>query len=755
MKKISFFFSILLLLISIKTYAQPSDAAIPASSYQILIGHGFATDWFKGNNMDYNVQTLTDLKNQGFTNVRIRMDSSIYFSDAHFNLLSTIVDNCLAAGLVPIISWLNATVENRANAQDKIDYINWWTAVANKLKNKSHKVGFNLFTELGQSSPLRQTPSLYNSWTLDVYNAIRAISPTRMIILGSPGKKPDDLMLINYTNYNTSPYVMAEWHSYASGPNHLGQDKNWVGSGSASDKQNVIDLINFAKAFTTASGILTYVGAWMPMDNINGDLNQAEVESFATYFMQQLTQAGIPSSINKIDHFYDIPSNTWITNKTWGTTTLNMIPIKDIIKSFLVPNLPPSAPSSVVATAVNCTSANLTWADNSNNETGFNILKSSDGVNYTLAQTVGANINSYSFTNLTASTTYTFKVNAINAVGTSANATSNTITTVACPVNYTLSATATNGTVTPNSGSYLQGTNVTLTATPNAGYQFSSWSGDVVSTTNPLSVTMNSNKNIVANFTPISTTTTLTPIADTYVRIGAYKNTNFGSNNELQIKETTARDAKRITYLKFSLNGITNITNAILQVKNIGFNGTINVLQVANDNWAENTITWSNQPVLGTTIGSFAVTAIGTFSINVTNYVTAQALADGVVTLALTGVSGENLITLDSKEGAIAPKLIIKSSSTARIALKNTTDEKPEYSLKIYPNPTNENVTISIPNADVDNGKIMVFDYSGREISNTKITSSKMNINLKGTSGIYILKIFNNGQITVKQVIKK
>ena len=68
---------------------------------------------------------------------------------------------------------------------------------------------------------------------------------------------------------------------------------------------------------------------------------------------------------------------------------------------------------------------------------------------------------------------------------------------------YTLNVTATNGTVVknPNQATYDSGTTVQLTATANPGYIFSSWSGNATGSTNPLTVTMNANKNIIANFT--------------------------------------------------------------------------------------------------------------------------------------------------------------------------------------------------------------------------------------------------------------
>jgi len=59
------------------------------------------------------------------------------------------------------------------------------------------------------------------------------------------------------------------------------------------------------------------------------------------------------------------------------------------------------------------------------------------------------------------------------------------------------------GTVTNSpSGSFRPGSSVTLTATPLPGYVFTSWSGDSSSTSNPLSVEMNANKTVMANFGP-------------------------------------------------------------------------------------------------------------------------------------------------------------------------------------------------------------------------------------------------------------
>tara|TARA_R110002167_G_scaffold67550_1_gene190964 strand:+ start:83 stop:1576 length:1494 start_codon:yes stop_codon:yes gene_type:complete len=67
---------------------------------------------------------------------------------------------------------------------------------------------------------------------------------------------------------------------------------------------------------------------------------------------------------------------------------------------------------------------------------------------------------------------------------------------------FSLNVTAINGSVSknPNQLSYNNGDNVILTPTPDSGYVFDSWSGDATGTDNPLTVLMDADKNITANF---------------------------------------------------------------------------------------------------------------------------------------------------------------------------------------------------------------------------------------------------------------
>ncbi len=56
------------------------------------------------------------------------------------------------------------------------------------------------------------------------------------------------------------------------------------------------------------------------------------------------------------------------------------------------------------------------------------------------------------------------------------------------------------GTITPSSSEYEEGTMVTLEVNTNTHYEFDKWSGSSNSSESPLTITMNSNKNIIGNF---------------------------------------------------------------------------------------------------------------------------------------------------------------------------------------------------------------------------------------------------------------
>jgi Tol biopolymer transport system component len=81
----------------------------------------------------------------------------------------------------------------------------------------------------------------------------------------------------------------------------------------------------------------------------------------------------------------------------------------------------PNAPSNLSADAVSSTQINLSWTDNSSNETGFTIERCQESgcSNFGPHATVGANATSYNNTSLSPSMRYSYRVAATNSAGAS------------------------------------------------------------------------------------------------------------------------------------------------------------------------------------------------------------------------------------------------------------------------------------------------------------------------------------------------
>lgn len=80
----------------------------------------------------------------------------------------------------------------------------------------------------------------------------------------------------------------------------------------------------------------------------------------------------------------------------------------------------PSPPSNITAVAISSSRININWKDNSENESGFRIMRKTSAINYyTSVGEVGANATSYSDNNLYSGVTYIYKVIAFSGSGTS------------------------------------------------------------------------------------------------------------------------------------------------------------------------------------------------------------------------------------------------------------------------------------------------------------------------------------------------
>jgi len=117
---------------------------------------------------------------------------------------------------------------------------------------------------------------------------------------------------------------------------------------------------------------------------------------------------------------------------------------------------------------------------------------------------------------------------------------------------YTLTiSTGTGGTTDPSPESYIYdvGTQVSVRAIANSGYRFSGWSGDASGTTNPITITMDSDKSIAANFSAIPPTEEAGKKGGCFIATAAY-------NSALHPYVETLRDFRDIYLMPSKLGRV-------------------------------------------------------------------------------------------------------------------------------------------------------------------------------------------------------
>ena len=153
-----------------------------------------------------------------------------------------------------------------------------------------------------------------------------------------------------------------------------------------------------------------------------------------------------------------------------------------------------------------------------------------------------------------------------------------------------------------------------------------------------------------------TTTTTLSPVADSYVD-ASVPNANYGARDKL--RTDTSPDVR--SYLRFDLSGIGGtIDRATLRVwATSAHSSGYGVRAVADDSWTENAITSANAPPGGSTGPVSGKATPGAWT---SVDVTAQLGGDRLVSLTLIGTTSTAL-ALSSRESAHPPELVVEAGS--------------------------------------------------------------------------------------------
>jgi len=286
---------------------------ISAKTYQKILGVGIDVDWMSFPRVhryyfywrSKGVSVPKYFKEEGFSNVRIRVSQDVISNKTALTQLKEIVNDCLKVGLIPIITYTAPELRNNPTSREAQDhFVIWWKTVAECFKGSSYLLSYDLLIE--SSGKIKDHPEVLNEVYNRTISEIREIDPKRIIII-TPAhvSKPSYLKYLNISN---DGYLLAEWHIYAGGPKHGMYNATYIN-----------ESIELALNWSNKTKIPTWVGAWRPYWISKKDKEiQSSIDEdikFSKFMVQSLQNAGIPYDINADSGFFNIENLSWIKDR--------------------------------------------------------------------------------------------------------------------------------------------------------------------------------------------------------------------------------------------------------------------------------------------------------------------------------------------------------------------------------------------------------------------------------------------------------
>ena len=273
-----FIFSVLALMIATLLWAQPPDDAIPPAMAVNMLNKGMLFEPQAGNvdigfSAPYKPEYGQILKDCGFKSVRIRYQGNNNpmmiaikegppydaADDALLDETENIIDDLLNKNLAVVLTFYGLTNDNDGDLEKMVS---WWGYVANRFKDKSHRLIFNLFVE-----PIKLVNNNDHHRIMDYYEAItteiRQTNPDRILIYYK----------INPENHNENPYGPGTEYFMTQAYNPVPADAGiyymWDFHALKSNTRDNIRLVEQAWEYQDWAKQAVWSGAWFTTsDNI-------------------------------------------------------------------------------------------------------------------------------------------------------------------------------------------------------------------------------------------------------------------------------------------------------------------------------------------------------------------------------------------------------------------------------------------------------------------------------------------------------
>jgi hypothetical protein len=266
-----------------------------------------------------------------------------------------------------------------------------------------------------------------NGW-FSFGNALSAASPTNSLTSGGtprPVIAPlwDDLDIISANNFSykltgTAPSrtLTLEW-----------KNVKWsrtAGSGNMSF-QAIIKETTGVIQFLYLTGVnATSASASAGLSSsVQGSTNFLSMNGFGTYILLSGLTTNAPTV-----------SNTSEVSSISGTTAPILSGVYNFF-TFTPPQTPPTAPTNLTFSNIATASLTLNWTDNSNNEAGFPVYRSTDNLTFNYVGQAAANANTFDDSGLVPGTIYYYRVFAVSE-GVLSTALLGNKRTLNCPAPY-------------------------------------------------------------------------------------------------------------------------------------------------------------------------------------------------------------------------------------------------------------------------------------------------------------------------------